>query len=312
MSTKIYDAYRVKPEVDVWALLQEIATRGRKNVVRKLQTFFRKHIDEMDTEGPLYQAARKKDLSQSEIFLRADLVHEHVREAAKKSATSQERSTYDLDVSVALLHHSTGYYLRAFCDGYSLLGGSLDFLASHPSLEDFHYQNQADRPASVTEEEWDERARIWNEMIDEAGFFRCPLVLEISNYGLYWRLSPWLDIVRRYKAKPWEFPIREEVFARSLRELKTVRSVTAKPGRIVCTDEKGAVLTIAKCTKSSQKGQWSSTIDGALKRHKTLARAVGRVYDALLEPGMRRRLRQWVKRTEDRLKQSRKKRRASA
>lgn len=36
--------------------------------------------------------------------------------------------------------------------------------------DDFHYQNQCDRPKHITEEEWDEREKIWNDILEYDSF----------------------------------------------------------------------------------------------------------------------------------------------
>lgn len=278
MSTKIFNSYRVKPGADFWAVLRSIEIQAKANVVEKLRAFYIEKMEAVDPTSEAYLASSANHRDGSEVFNRLWFVDEIVRERAKKSATSVERDQYDLDVSIAVLHHRTGFYLRAFCDSVSMLGGSLDFLATHPDLEDFHYQNQADRPEGISEDAWEERKTIWNEMSDDLGFFPCQLILEISNWGLFWRLNPMLDLAREFHAKPPVLPSREELDARVLRRLDTMESVTAEPGRIVCVTKAGETVTITKATKRGQKGQWVTRLGDELKRHGSLGRAAGHVY----------------------------------
>lgn len=36
-----------------------------------------------------------------------------------------------------------------------------------PFIEEYHYQNQTDKPEDIDDEEWDERSDIWNEIFDK-------------------------------------------------------------------------------------------------------------------------------------------------
>lgn len=38
-------------------------------------------------------------------------------------------------------------------------------------FKDYHYQNQSDKPEEITDEEWDERKEVWDEVLKESDFF---------------------------------------------------------------------------------------------------------------------------------------------
>jgi hypothetical protein len=278
VSTKIYDAYRIKPDADVWAVLEDIRDRGEREVVNRMKAFYCEQMDEIDPDSPEYQAARLESPNSSDVALRLRMVETNVREGYKRSVTRMEKDRYDLNVSVAMSRHGASFYVRAFCDSSSLLCGSLDFLKRHPGLEDFHYQDQADRPKGISEESWEERRRVWGEMMDKQGFIRHQYIIEISCWDGFWKLNPWLDLSRKFHKTPPVFPIREEVAARHLRAQEAMASVEAEPGRIVCVTKAGETITIAKARKKSQRGQWVSRVGATLKRHGTLGRAVDHVY----------------------------------
>lgn len=279
MSLKIYDAYRIKDSAKVWQVLADIRERGQREVVDRFRAYYVEEIETVNPESDVYRAARAKDSKQSEVSLRLDLAETKLRQGAMKSATSVRRDHFDLDVDVAMTWHDTGYYLRAFCDPVSMLGGSLDFLKSHPDVEDFHYQNQTEPPEGFTDEAWDERGRIWKEMMvpPDSGMFKNQVVVEISNWTAFWHLNPCWDLRREFHDQPPTLPIREEVLARTLRQLKAIASATAAPGLITATTADGAVIIVRKASKRSQKGQWISVIDGRTKAHANLERAVDRV-----------------------------------
>ncbi len=292
MSTKIYDAYRIKDSAKVWQVLAEIRERGQQEVVDRLRAFYVRTIEDIDPDSAAYRSAKAKDPKRGEVALRLDLAEDKLRAGAMKSMTSMQRDEFDLDVDVAMTWHETGYYLRAFCDPVSLLGGSLDFLKTHPELDDFSYQNQSDAPPAFADrlEEWAARGRIWGEMMapPRSGMFKNQVVVEISNWTSFWYLNPCLDLRREFHENPPMLPAREEVLARVLRGLSAVGEVTAEAGVISGLATDGTTFTVMRATKRSQKKQWISTVDGATKAHPSLNRAVNRITFRYMEGYVRR------------------------
>lgn len=276
MSTKIYDAFRLKDRSRVWRVIEDIRDRGEREVVDRLRKYYRAFVDNIDPEDEKYKAERAKDTERTEdaypeYATRLHIAQTALREGFRKSLTSMQRDFFDPDVSIALTWHETGFYLRAFCDGVSLLGGALDFLKTHPDLEDFHYQNQADPPDDIDPEAYEARGRIWDEMSvpPGSGILKNQLILEISSWGSFWRLDPWLDINREYQANPPKFPIREELFARRLRQLDAMAQITAERGRLTGTTTAGVIVSITKGRKV-----WTSRVGPSVEKHATIEHAV--------------------------------------
>jgi hypothetical protein len=292
MSTKIFDAYRVKDAAKLWQVLADIRERGQKEVVERFRAYYIEQIETIDPESTEYAEARAKLSERSEVALRLQIAETRLREGAKKSTTSMQRGYFDLDVDVAVTRHETGFYLRAFCDRVSVLGGSLDFLNNHPELEDFHFQDQCGPPDEFEgrHAEWEARGRIWDEMMTPpgSGMFKNQVVVEISNWTAFWYLNPWLELAREFHANPPMLPPREEVLSRTLRKLAAFREVAAEPGRIVGTTVDGAMVTITRAGKRSQKKQWITAIDGKHKAHASLNRAVDSVCTRYMDGHMRR------------------------
>jgi hypothetical protein len=289
VSTKIYDAYRVKDRDRVWRVVEDIRERGEKAVILRLAKYYRDFVDNIDPEDASYKAERAKDQVHDypEHVTRLQLAQTALRDGFQKSATSVHRSFFDPDVNVALTWHATGFYLRVFCDRASLLGGALDFVRTHPDLEDFHYQNQSDPPSGVQPEEYEARARIWDEMSTPpgSGLFQNQLILEISSWGKFWHLDPWLDLTREFHQSPPTYPIREELFARRLRRLEAFGVVKAEPNQISGTTKDGVIVTIAKRGKICK-----SRVGDRVERHVTIDNAVNWVEYLHLPEYLRRRI----------------------
>lgn len=315
MSMKVYDAFKVKDQDRLWPVLRDIRERGEKEVVARLRAYYIEEMETIDPEGGAYKAARAKDPEQDEIARRLSIARDKLREGFRKGATSMERDKFDPAVCVTVTEHATGFYLRAFCDPVSLLGGSLDFLETHADLEDFHYQNSSDPPKTVALEAWEDRRRIWDEMMTPPGCgpFKDQVTLEISSWACFWQLDPWFDLRKEFHDNPPTLPVREEVLARTLRELSAFQEVFAERGCIKALTTKGAVVLIQPAKKRSQKNQWVTTVDhGTTKVHGSLTRAVDWVYYQHMNPSWRARLDSWRKETLAKRKaaKSKKKRRA--
>lgn len=286
LSTRIANAYRLKPGVDLWRFLKAVRERGQKEVIQRLRDFYWEYVEEMDPESEAYKEQRLEYPDRGEASLRLAMAYDELRVGFKKAIASSRRDRFDPDVNVAVTRHRTGFYLRAFCDPVSILGGSLDFLTEHPDLEDFHFQNATDRPPKVSAAAWDERRQIWEEMSTGGGFFRDQLVLEISNWQSFDSLNPWLAVAREYREHPPELPSREEVLARGLRKLEAFAQVTAEPGQIQGKTKAGAVVLVERGKKSGKR-PWVSRIDGKAKTHVSLNLAVDWVWYQHTSPSLR-------------------------
>lgn len=274
MSTKIYNAFKIKDRNRVWLVMGDIRERGEREVVERLRKYYRSFVDNIDPEDEKYKAERAKDIereSYPDYATRLHIAQTALRDGFRKSVQSMQRDFFDPDVSVALTWHETGFYLRAFCDNVSLLGGSLDFLKTHPDLEDFHYQNQVDPPDDIPPDEYEARGRIWDEMSvpKGSGILKNQLILEISSWGAFWRLDPWLDVNREFRANPPRFPIREELFARRLRQLDSVAEIFAEQGRLTGTTTAGTTVSIARGRKV-----WTSRVGSRVEKHSSIEHAV--------------------------------------
>ena len=288
MSTKIYDAYRLKQSDQIWSLLKEIRERGKANVIKKLEEVYWKKLIQIDPEGAEYQkelASRKKwnksttDSSIPDISIRLTIIHEKLMKRFKEHIGSHNRSFYDLDVSVAIYAHSTGFYLRTSCDNVSCLGGSLDFIEEHPLLEDFHYQNSIDRPKDVSPEDWEHREKVWDDLMEGGITLYASANLYVSSWEQYWDLDPYVSLSQKYHKDPPTIPIREDVLAGCLRKLDAFENVEATKGLIIAMPGN---ITIKK-----EGTEWVSTIGDQRKTHPSLDHAVYHVQHEHLPPDVK-------------------------
>jgi len=194
MSTKIYNAYRVKKSRDLWPLLRDIRRIAEANVRRMINEFYDDVHKDISTKSPLYKAARKRGLNPYEA--RESVTRKVVHRGYRIQSTTMERTLFNFDASVTVREHKGRYYLITYADWFSPVGKCFEFLREDPRLEDYHYQNQCDRPKEISARAWKAREKVW-DAIDEAGWWDY-LSLIICDWDNFRRIDPWLDRVREY------------------------------------------------------------------------------------------------------------------
>jgi hypothetical protein len=185
MSTKIYNAYRLRRGRNLWKVLegiQDVAMHRCRARLAKLYDRMLQSPSEFD--GFRLGALPYMDASR--------WVHSAYGAQVMKSL----RDLFDLDVSVAVHNVDERYLFRAF-PGSGLFHDSLDFLETHPALEDYHYQNQADQPSSVSNRAWNERRVTWERAMRPDGYFKMQLCLDIVSINGWSQVDPSVDMERR-------------------------------------------------------------------------------------------------------------------
>jgi|SRR5579884_2410585 len=160
MSTKIYDFYKYTGG-DISDLLSWL---------RQLRE---KYIDyEVDMLSKL-GVKKEKMLEFSE------LLDDHTRKGI--------RSPFNIEASVVVFIHKKDLYVQFF--------GVPDELYENASLIDSHYQNQTDQPEEVSDEEWQQRRKLTDEIFIDGRPSRDGLTFVLADY---WDT---LEIARRVNEK---------------------------------------------------------------------------------------------------------------
>ncbi len=273
MSTKVYDAYRIKDPSTVWDLAWKIRDQARANATTALRAHYLKLVREMDPGEKSYQEAREKSSPSSptdEALFRLHFARDTVRDKYKANVPSTYRDTYTLDVTFALYPHKGTFYLRTFCESISVFGQVFDFVKTLPELEDFHYQNQTSPPEDVPEAEWEHRESVWDEIYADHRYGSNHVYVDVTSWNTFYTFDPWPNMIQEWRKNPPPLPSREEVWAEKLNELRSVEDVSFSDGLIEIN--KGA-------SRVYRKGpQWVSVVAGVEKVHEDLNRAADHVY----------------------------------
>lgn len=294
MSIKIYSAFRIKDGVDVWPLLWKIRDQATENAKRALRNHYIDlvfHTDSSTKEYWIEFGDRTKHAfdaltgrAKQELHFRLDRAHKQVKSRFKDNVTSSVREEYNLEVNLAIYPHTSGNYLRTFCDSASIMRDVLDFVEELPELEDYYFQNSSDGPKDIPEEQWQARRAVWEEIYQSTnnhGFANHALIEVVSWTRLIF-VDPWVELAQEWMANPPELPSYEEVWAARLRKLSSFTSVVAQHHLIRA--QPGNV-TIVK-----HRHRWLSIIGDTVKHHDTLNQAGDHVHFEHLPE----RERQWI------------------
>lgn len=271
MSMQVYNAYRIRDPYKLWALVWKIRDTAQAKAIELLRAHYAKLVREMDTDDPAYKKARKKeDPAYSEAGFRLGRARELIRAAYKANVTSMHWDTYTLDVCFCVYPYDGQFYLRTFCQAGSILADVFDFVPEMPELEDFHYQNSTDRPKKVSERQWKNRRRVWDSISKAYNDIGNHVTVDVVSWHGFYRIDPWLKLVKEWQANPPDLPSREEIWALKIGRQESIDDISFKKGLIEAN--KGTVRVFKKGRK------WISSIKGVEKVHKTLNHAADHVW----------------------------------
>lgn len=190
MSLKVWRAYRLKRSQDLWPFVADVKRIGTEKIKEELHKIFKQFMEAVDTKSDGYAEALAVYEGNDQLA-RALVTDRFFREGYKAASVSMERSHFNFDVSVTFRRHKRWIYLIPYCDMF--MQKTLDFLDKDPRIEDYHYQNQTDKPSKIPMREWLERAQVW-EAITEQDVWPSYLTLELCNYGMYHNVNPFFDL----------------------------------------------------------------------------------------------------------------------
>ncbi len=199
MSTKIYNAYRLRSRLDLWKFLRYVRRRAEQYARERIDAFADELHAAVDPTSRRFQELLPSHHCEWEV--REHIAWDFLHQAYRKADASNVRSRVDLSLALTVREHEGRYYFIAY-EGDGMRGALTDLLDRSLLVEDFHYQNSTDRPDEISEAEWERRRRTWDAMGAGDDAWWNYLTLEIVSPGSFWRLA---TQVRR-----WELHLTRE------------------------------------------------------------------------------------------------------
>jgi len=184
MSTKVYDAYRLAKGIDLWGYLRILQPKVLDRTVDRYLEYFEVGRAELAAKNP---GLGEKELD-SKTILELD-------KACREAGETNQHHPFDFDVSMAIHEHEGRFYFRAF-EGMASRGCLTGFLDEDSRVEDFHYQDQSDRPEEISRQAWAHRRGVWEAIAEN---WESRVVLGIVKEAKVDRLA--VPMLEKYRAK---------------------------------------------------------------------------------------------------------------
>lgn len=205
MSTKIWVAYRLLRNADLWDVLHDIRIKATARAREKMKRLFQWKMNSLDMRTDKkfrnYVRVRRnnkrlRDASDSDKLA---YVQDFFRQAYLNQIVSPYKNDYHLDSWVSVRMYRGTICLIPGADGF--MGSIFDFMKKDPRLADWHYQNQVnDEVADQKPREW-ARRKAYYDGIDAADRWKDKLILIICDKDHYSDIDPWLEMAKALHRK---------------------------------------------------------------------------------------------------------------
>jgi hypothetical protein len=179
MSTKIYEAYRTKLGVDIGSMVPHLRKKAEAGAKECLRILYEEVAKDVDTTTERFQKILAS--SKDDRLARLTIAQEVIGREYKAQAASDIRSSFNLDVSLAIRHHEGRFYIIPHVD--TSMRNALEFLKHKKKLEAYPYWNNTDKPKNVTEKQWKLRGDTWRAMFEN---WQDVLVLHVVDVGSFY------------------------------------------------------------------------------------------------------------------------------
>lgn len=238
MSTKIYDAYKIKTKGDPWKVIWDIEEKARAKVDFILKALLLSQMRILrDSPGDFEKTfdlttdyRHYKRFVQTEgktWFDYALMTWDAITKAFQDQAFKFERNGFNFEVQLAVCPLDNQLYIKAYCD--TLMRNVFKFLDTHPRVVDFHYQNQTDWPENISSRAWGHRRRTWDRIMKQDGRLR-HVLLEVCSPSNFFTFNPLFELKGEFAEKLRSFEVSKPAApVESVVETPPVRKATKKP-----------------------------------------------------------------------------------
>lgn len=242
MSLKIYNAYKLKNEYNLFELNQKFDTlRAEINaicikdilsrVIRETLYFY--HFKQIHDDKVIANVSKKcsgKDMLYMKRIWNAALDNDwfcvyvetymHLIDEISKSAKSPFMDNYDYRCILQIIPLDTKTLVMYFGNQTCLthIEAMSDF------LQDYHYQNQTDRPNNISKEAWSLREKDWDKAIGP-DYIPCQHGFSVSLFNTD-NIMPIFDLAQ---VKDINMPTVEEQLQDTRESLTSISSVIGYP-----------------------------------------------------------------------------------
>lgn len=168
MSTKIYDAFRIKKEINIKDVITEMRCIASEIVSNSSDYLYLIHAFAAST------AAEKKDTDKAAMAAYSEVINNDfgiclemwMLDMIKTAEKSSRKDILDCSLKAVCTFDEDYWYIKFFSNS-GISRKMLNAIIEKLQLEDFHYQNQSDPPEDIPEEEYNKRRDKWDQLLPD-------------------------------------------------------------------------------------------------------------------------------------------------
>lgn len=167
MSTKIYDAYRIKEDIKNFDEVHTFILKIRDNIFNILkEDYNNRYIKECVTLYDFAILGKLELLGFEGIDDKSFFGNTYdvfSKEERNIKVKKERNPCYDFFCDFVLFYNDNRFYLKFYCESKRVV----EYINSLKEIEDYSYWNNSDAPDNVSEEEWDEREKTWDKIFEK-------------------------------------------------------------------------------------------------------------------------------------------------
>jgi hypothetical protein len=195
MSTKIYEAYRIRGNVNFWKIAQRIRVKGEASVVETLKRFYLENLDLVVEDSDKYRSCLK--VCQGDVYLaKLAVVHDVLFDLYKACYSRFGGGSFDLTIIVRFYRLGRTIYMIPSVNWLAPTSQCLSFLKDEQGLEEYAYWNNTDHPEHLTRRAWLKRGRMWDRVLKQGVLLEMRI---LDLFGNFHKLDPWWKLIEEHK-----------------------------------------------------------------------------------------------------------------
>ena len=183
--SQVYVGYKLKDP----SIFEEWVGRAKKVAAENAYQIYKKYLLEL----------LREELAQDncDIFETIARKHQEVMKEYKDNYTNSMYAFCDFTVELIIYMHENNIYFIPLPSDRGFMQTVWDFLEDDEDLESYGYWDNVDMPDDMDQDEWDQRKKVWEPILDDNNFPY--LVLPITDVYALYRVFDYLRLFNEIK-----------------------------------------------------------------------------------------------------------------
>ncbi len=198
MSTKIYSAYRIPANTNLFDFKNKVQQLLKEPILEEITTHAAGAIirlyDALTVKDGLFYKSAIKDMPGLDMTKKIDTVSVNDLYWAYV-AKCRDSEDYNYVHKNAHLNFMNAESIGSILVTIRSSNRSEDLFKTIPGVEDFRYWDNTDKPDSISKKEWKNRRKVWNEVIEKAEGVLSMQVLESYQESISYKYFKQYDFM---------------------------------------------------------------------------------------------------------------------